>query len=271
MDTQINSLVYDYLSAVSPKIAKKFKKVVKPEELPTGSPKLKDIFSAVNSSTSKRKRGNGVVDNGTTAAKKAKKDYSSVKNANPAPVENLKANGKKQESSSEESSDEDETPVAKTAAKVPAAKKKESSGDSRSNEEKEEKSVAPFVKKAAANESSSDESDSDEEKKLAAESPAPKALKEPGVDRLFCSKCGSIDRHTIAECTMSTAKCFNCMKEGHRKNDCPQPHVDRCLNCREIGHKLFECTKHNYKRRGGAPIGRGGFRCGNLARQERVI
>ena len=37
METQINSLVYDYLSAVSPKVAKKFKEVVKPEELPAGN------------------------------------------------------------------------------------------------------------------------------------------------------------------------------------------------------------------------------------------
>ena len=37
METQINSLVYDYLSAVSPKVAKKFKEVAKPEELPAGN------------------------------------------------------------------------------------------------------------------------------------------------------------------------------------------------------------------------------------------
>ncbi len=50
MNTQINSLVYDYLSAVSPEFANKFKEVAKPEELPADSPKLKEIYSAVISS-----------------------------------------------------------------------------------------------------------------------------------------------------------------------------------------------------------------------------
>ena len=75
MGTQINSLVYDYLTAVSPKVAKKFKELVKPEELPTGSPKIKEIISTFNSSPPKRKGENGVVANGTPA-KKAKKDSS---------------------------------------------------------------------------------------------------------------------------------------------------------------------------------------------------
>ena len=75
MDTQINSLVYDYLSAISPKVAKKFMEVAKPEALPAGSPKIKEIVSTFNSSAPKRKGENGVVANGTPA-KKAKKDSS---------------------------------------------------------------------------------------------------------------------------------------------------------------------------------------------------
>ncbi len=75
MDTQINSLVYDYLSAISPKVAKKFMEVAKPEALPAGSPKIKEIVSTFNSSAPKRKGENGVVANGIPA-KKAKKDSS---------------------------------------------------------------------------------------------------------------------------------------------------------------------------------------------------
>ena len=76
MDTQINSLVYDYLSAISPKVAKKFMEVAKPEALPAGSPKIKEIVSTFNSSAPKRKGENGVVANDAPAAKKAKKDSS---------------------------------------------------------------------------------------------------------------------------------------------------------------------------------------------------
>ena len=75
MEGQINSLVYDYLTSISPKVADKFKKEVKPSALPVGSPRIKEIVNTFNNSPLKRKQ-DGVAEV-TSPAKKAKKEESS--------------------------------------------------------------------------------------------------------------------------------------------------------------------------------------------------
>ena len=72
MESQINSLVYDYLESISSKVADKFKKEVKASALPVGSPRIKDIVNTFNNSPLKRKQ-NEI----TSPAKKAKKEESS--------------------------------------------------------------------------------------------------------------------------------------------------------------------------------------------------
>ena len=68
MDSQINSLVYDYLTSVGSKIANSFKKEVKPKALPVGSPGMKEIVSHFMNSPKGVKRK--IVENGTPSKKK---------------------------------------------------------------------------------------------------------------------------------------------------------------------------------------------------------
>jgi hypothetical protein len=53
MEGSLNSLVYDYLTNLGWKMADKFKKEYKPKALPPGSPGLKEIVSAHNSTPKK--------------------------------------------------------------------------------------------------------------------------------------------------------------------------------------------------------------------------
>jgi hypothetical protein len=53
MEGSLNSLVYDYLTTLGWKMADKFKKEYKPKALPPGSPGLKEIVSAHNSTPKK--------------------------------------------------------------------------------------------------------------------------------------------------------------------------------------------------------------------------
>lgn len=48
MDKRLNALVYDFLTAVSPKSALTFKKEVKPKGLDEGIPRLKEIVNFIN-------------------------------------------------------------------------------------------------------------------------------------------------------------------------------------------------------------------------------
>ena len=74
MDTGfLNSLVADYLTSVSSKLAEKFKKETKSAPLPEGSPRIAEMVKHFKENTpkdSKRKLG---MTNGDSAAKKAKK------------------------------------------------------------------------------------------------------------------------------------------------------------------------------------------------------
>ena len=45
MEGTLNTLIYDYLSHVNPKVANLFKKELKPKALPVGSPGIKEIYS----------------------------------------------------------------------------------------------------------------------------------------------------------------------------------------------------------------------------------
>jgi len=74
MDTGfLNSLVADYLTSVSSKLAEKFKKETKSTPLPEGSPRIAEMVKHYKENTpkaSKRKLG---LTNGDSAAKKPKK------------------------------------------------------------------------------------------------------------------------------------------------------------------------------------------------------
>jgi len=205
----LNSLVGDYLSSVSSKLADKFKKETKATPLPPNSPSIAEMVNHFKETTPKVSKRKLAMTNGDSAAKKAKKDESSSddsdsdddnKNKKPvakaakaapaaAPVEKM------EESSSDESDSEDEKPAAKPAAAAPKAAKKvakkESSSEDSSDSEDEKPAAKPAPKaatpakaapKAAAKkeESSSDDSDSEDEKPAAktatpAAKPAPKA------------------------------------------------------------------------------------------------
>ena len=67
MEGSLNSLVYDYLTTLGWKMADKFKKEYKPKALPPGSPGLKEIVSAHNSTPKK-----GAVQAASPALKKKK-------------------------------------------------------------------------------------------------------------------------------------------------------------------------------------------------------
>jgi len=171
MDTGfLNSLVADYLTSVSSKLAEKFKKETKSAPLPEGSPRIAEMVKHFKENTpkaSKRKLG---MTNGDSAAKKAKKDDSSS-----------------DDSSEDEDDNKNKKPVAngKPAKAAPVEKMEESSDDSDSEEEEPAKPAAKPVaaSKAAAKkeESSSEDSDSDEENEKPAAKPAAKAAAKPAA------------------------------------------------------------------------------------------
>jgi len=77
MDTQfVNCLVYDYMSTVDAKLAKKFKKEAKvTQELPPGSPGISDILKHFNETSAKQnKRVLGLTEEESSPLKKAKED-----------------------------------------------------------------------------------------------------------------------------------------------------------------------------------------------------
>jgi len=205
----LNSLVGDYLSSVSSKLAEKFKKETKATPLPPNSPGIAEMVQHFKETTPKVSKRKLAMTNGDSAAKKAKKDESSSddsdsddENEKKKPVANGKAAKaapveKMEESSSDDSESEDEKPAAKPAAATPKSAKKvakkESSSEDSSDSEDEKPAAKPAPKvatpakaapKAAAKkeESSSDDSDSDSEdekpaakKATPAPKPAPKA------------------------------------------------------------------------------------------------
>jgi len=200
MDTGfLNSLVADYLTSVSSKLAEKFKKETKSAPLPEGSPRIAEMVKHFKENTPKASKRKLAMTNGDSAAKKAKKDDSSSDdssededdNKNKKPVANGKpakaAPVEKMEESSDDSDSEDDEP-AKPAAKPAAApkaaaKKEESSSDDSDSDEEDEKTAAkpavkPAAKPAAAakkeESSSDDDSDSDEEDEKPAAKPAAK-------------------------------------------------------------------------------------------------
>jgi len=205
----LNSLVGDYLSSVSSKLADKFKKETKATPLPPNSPGIAEMVQHFKETTPKVSKRKLAMTNGDSAAKKAKKDESSSddsdsddENEKKKPIANGKAAKaapveKMEESSSDDSESEDEKPAAKPAAATPKSAKKvakkESSSEDSSDSEDEKPAAKPAPKvatpakaapKAAAKkeESSSDDSDSDSEdekpaakKATPAPKPAPKA------------------------------------------------------------------------------------------------
>jgi len=200
MDTGfLNSLVADYLTSVSSKLAEKFKKETKSAPLAEGSPRIAEMVKHFKENTPKASKRKLAITNGDSAAKKAKKDDSSSDdssededdNKNKKPVANGKpakaAPVEKMEESSDDSDSEDDEP-AKPASKPAAApkvaaKKEESSSDDSDSDEEDEKPAKPAVKPAAKpaaaakkeESSSDDDSDSDEEDEKPAAKPAAKA------------------------------------------------------------------------------------------------
>eukprot|EP00092_Neocalanus_flemingeri_P020733 GFUD01022468.1.p1 GENE.GFUD01022468.1~~GFUD01022468.1.p1 ORF type:complete len:727 (-),score=304.86 GFUD01022468.1:132-2312(-) len=198
MDTGfLNSLVADYMSSVSSKLAGKFMKETKSSPLPADSPKIADIVQHFKETAPKgSKKKLAMTIGGDSAAKKAKKDDSSSDDSDESNDDNKNkkpfAKGKPAKAapvekmdSSDDSDSEDEKPAAKpAAAKVvkKVAKKESSSEDSDSEDEKPAakpaaKAATPAkpAPKAAAKkeESSSDEDSSDEEEEPAAKAATP--------------------------------------------------------------------------------------------------
>jgi len=195
----LNSLVGEYLSSVSSKLAEKFKKETKATPLPPNSPSIAEMVQHYKETTPKVSKRKLAMTNGDSSAKKAKKDESSSddsdsdddnKNKKPvAKAAKAAAVEKMEEGSSDDSDSEDEKPAAKPKAAAPKAakkvEKKESSSEDGSESEDEKpaaKVAAKAVPKAAAKEeeSSSDDSDSEDEKPVAkkatpAAKPVPKA------------------------------------------------------------------------------------------------
>jgi len=195
MDTGfLNSLVADYLSSVSSKLAEKFKKETKSAPLPAGSPGIAEMVKHFKENTPKASKRKLDMTNGNSPAKKTKKDESSSDdseeeddNKNKKPI----ANGKlvkaapvekmEEESSSDDDSDSDEEkPAAKPVVKPAAAKKEDSSSDDDSDSDEEEKPAAKPAPKPAAkvvdkkeDSSSDDDSSEDEDKKPAAKAATP--------------------------------------------------------------------------------------------------
>merc|ERR1712029_32965 len=131
-ESYLKSLVGDYLTSVSPNLAKKFKNGNKVKPLPAGSPTLLELVKEHQKNSPIKRKLN--MSNGHTPAKKAKKD----------------------ESSSDEESDEDseDSGLQVKAPAKPAAEPMEedsSSDDSESEEEEKAKPAAkPADKKAPA-------------------------------------------------------------------------------------------------------------------------
>jgi len=195
MDTGLlNSLVADYLSSVSSKLAEKFKKETKSAPLPAGSPGIAEMVKHYKENTPKASKRKLDMTNGNSPAKKTKKDESSsddsededdnknkkpVANGKPAkkaPVEKMEESSSDDDSDSEEEEKPAAKPVAKEVAKPAAAKKDESSSDDDSDSDEDEKPAAKPVAKAAAKKddsSSDDDSSEDEDEKPAAKAAAP--------------------------------------------------------------------------------------------------
>merc|ERR1711874_322959 len=125
-DAQINASVYDYLVSIGSKVASKFFKEQKPEQLPQNSPKIKDVFSVYNQHSPKRKM-NGTA-KGETPAKKAKKEESSSDDDSAM-------------CSDEETEDKKGKGTAKAVVngKAPKAEKKEESSEDEDDSEEEER------------------------------------------------------------------------------------------------------------------------------------
>merc|ERR1719244_1811485 len=119
MVSYMGSLVYDWLlSAGDKKLAEKFRKEVKPEPVPSPSPRLADIVKHYKETIPQKRKAEPAV-NGN--AKKAKRD----------------------ESSSDDDSSEDEAPAAKAAPapakkEVPAKMEVDESSDDDSSDEEED-------------------------------------------------------------------------------------------------------------------------------------
>jgi len=69
----LNSLVGDYLSSVSKKLADKFMKETKSSPLPQGSPGIAEMVQHFKENTPKVSKRKLAMTNGDSAAKKAKK------------------------------------------------------------------------------------------------------------------------------------------------------------------------------------------------------
>jgi len=69
----LNSLVGDYLSSVSSKLADKFKKETKATPLPPNSPSIAEMVNHFKETTPKVSKRKLAMTNGDSAAKKAKK------------------------------------------------------------------------------------------------------------------------------------------------------------------------------------------------------
>jgi len=57
----------------------------------------------------------------------------------------------------------------------------------------------------------------------------------------------------MRECPDKPPFCFNCKKEGHEKEDCPDPVPEArppmtCFNCQGTGHGARDCTEEKKER-----------------------
>jgi len=241
MDTGlVNSLVYDYLSSVGPKMAEKFKKETKAEALPSGSPTIQKMVEHFKETTPAKKRKLEMT-NGS--AKKSKKDDSSSDDdsedeeksvpakkapAKTAPVEKM------EESSSDDSSDDEEdakpkkvaTPAkpavkATTPAKPVAAKKEESSSDD-SDSEDEKPAGDKSVKQAAAaakKESSSEEDSSDDEEEVKKPVVAPAKATPAKKEEESSSDDSSEDEEEVKKPVVAPAKATPAKKEDSSSDE----------------------------------------------------
>lgn len=82
----------------------------------------------------------------------------------------------------------------------------------------------------------------EEQQKEVEEVPLCHKCQEPGhlaheCTALICDSCGKRNAHITKECP-ERSRCSNCMQFGHKRNTCPNKHVNNHLPCSQCGSRI---------------------------------